>query len=59
MKSFYQIRTLAIVLGISAVWGLQLYPASCPEPEVMKDFDIEKVRLYITYYFRIVSTKKL
>lgn len=58
MKSFYRIRTLAIVLGISAVWGLQLYPASCPEPEVMKDFDIERVRLTFLL-FPYCDTKRL
>lgn len=33
-----------IVIGVA--WSLSLYPASCPEPRVMENFDIERVRIF-------------
>lgn len=31
-----------VFIGIGVAWSLSLYPASCPEPKVMQNFDIEK-----------------
>ncbi|KAF8784758.1 Apolipoprotein D like protein [Argiope bruennichi] len=33
---------ILFILWVSLVWSLSLYPANCPEPEVMENFDIEK-----------------
>lgn len=43
---FEKLQILAfIVIGVA--WSLSLYPASCPDPKVMENFDIERVRIVL------------